>query len=224
MSADPTLSSIEQFAGELAEIVGQSHVLTDHESRRFYSTDLSYVPGEVAAVVVQPGNAEELAKCVGIATSAGLDVVPRGGGMSYTHGYQPERASSMLVDMLRMNRILDINTEDMYVTVEAGCTWKMLYQALGEHGVRTPYFGPLSGMYATIGGALSQNSLFLGSGTYNTVAESALGVKVALADGSLLQTGSAAHINGTPFWRHFGPDLTGIFTAALALIKNKGSP
>jgi D-lactate dehydrogenase (cytochrome) len=84
---------------------------------------------------------------------------------------------------------------------------------LAEHDVRTPYFGPLSGMYATVGGALSQNSLFLGSGVYNTVAESVLGLEVALADGSLLQTGSAAHKHGRPFWRHFGPDLTGLFTA-----------
>jgi hypothetical protein len=119
----------------------------------------------------------------------------------------------LLVDMQRMDQVLEINTEDMYVTVQTGCTWKQLYEALLPHNVRTPYFGPLSGMYATVGGALSQNSLFLGSGLYNTTAESALGLQVVLADGSILQTGSAAHINGQTFYRHFGPDMTGIFTA-----------
>lgn len=213
MSSTQPISPIEDVFAALSAIVGAEHVLTDEASRRFYSTDLSYIPGEIAAVVVRPGNANELAQCVGCATEAGLAVVPRGGGMSYTRGYQPEDAASMLVDMKRMNRILEINTEDMYVTVEAGCTWKELYEALMDEGVRTPYFGPLSGMYATIGGALSQNSLFLGSGVWNTVAESVIGLRVALADGSLLQTGSAAHKHGTPFWRHFGPDLTGIFTA-----------
>ena len=212
------MSSVQQSASEdvvaqLNSAIGAEFVLTDEKNRRFYSTDLSYTPKAVADIVVQPQNAEELAKCVGVATRAGMAVVPRGGGMSYTHGYQPERSDSMLVDMRRMNRILEINVDDMYVTVEAGCTWKELYEALGDKGVRTPYFGPLSGMYATIGGAVSQNSLFLGSGQYNTVAESVLGLKVALADGSLLQTGSAAHLHSTPFWRHFGPDLTGIFTA-----------
>lgn len=213
MSATSLRSDDTGVLAALQAIVGAAHVLTSEHERRYFSTDLSYLPGAIAAVVVQPANAAELAQCVSAATRAGLAVVPRGGGMSYTRGYQPESDASMLVDLRRMDRILDINTTDMYVTVEAGCTWKSLYETLARHNVRTPYFGPLSGMYATIGGAVSQNSLFLGSGLYNTVAESVLGLKVALADGSLLQTGSAAHRHGSPFWRHFGPDLTGIFTA-----------
>ena len=209
------VSDINAVKIQLIEILGQDNVLDSEADRKFYSTDLSYTEGKVAQVVIRPGNTEELSACVALATDANLAIVPRGGGMSYTRGYQPEKEASMLIDMRRMNRILDLNTEDMYVTVEAGCTWKDLYEELmdGDIPVRTPYFGPLSGMYATIGGAVSQNSLFLGSGIYNTVAESVLGLKVVLANGDVLQTGSAAHKNGTPFWRHFGPDLTGIFTA-----------
>jgi len=201
------------LAGRIAAIVGVEHCSVDPAERRFYSTDLSFLPGEVAAIVARPASTEELAAVVGAAAAAGVAVVARGGGMSYTRGYQPERADTVLVDLRRMNRVLEINTEDMFVRVEAGCTWKQLYEALLERNVRTPYFGPLSGMYATVGGALSQNSLFLGSGLYNTVAESALGLKVVLADGSVLQTGSAAHRHSNGFWRHFGPDMTGLFTA-----------
>jgi FAD/FMN-containing dehydrogenase len=213
MSAKPDFSADGDTTAALSAVVGEANVRTDLASRHLYSTDLSCIPGEIAEVVVSPGSAEELAACVRIAHAAGLAVVPRGGGMSYTRGYQPQRAASMLVDMRRMDRVLEINAEDMFVTVEAGCTWKKLYETLGEHELRTPYFGPLSGMYATVGGAVSQNSLFLGSGLYNTVAESVLGLKVVLADGEVLQTGSAAHRHGQPFWRHFGPDLSGIFTA-----------
>ena len=197
----------------LREIVGGEHIITDEQTRDYYSTDLSWRPREIAEVVIQPDTTEQLSQAVKTVTAAGMAVVARGGGMSYTSGYTPERAGTMLVDMLRMNRILEINTEDMIVRVECGCTWKDLYEALRERGVRTPYFGPLSGKYATVGGALSQNSLFMGSGVYNTAAESVLGLEVVLADGSVLQTGSATHINGSPFYRHFGPDLTGIFTA-----------
>ena len=212
MSSAPQIS-LSNVIERLAEVLGNDHVITDETHRKLLSTDLSYMPGEIAEIVVEPANADELGACVAIAYDAGMPVVPRGGGMSYTKGYQPEQPNSMLVDMRRMNQILEINTTDMYVTVQTGCTWKELYEALLDKGVRTPYFGPLSGMYATIGGAISQNSLFLGSGQYNTVAESVIGLKVAMADGTLLQTGSAAHKNGQPFFRHFGPDMTGIFTA-----------
>ncbi len=203
----------ENVVARLKTIAGSECVLTSEKDRKFYSTDLSCTKGEIAEIVVRPRNAKELADCVKVATDSGMSVVPRGGGMSYTRGYQPENSGSMLVDMRSMDKVLEINSEDMYVTVESGCTWKKLYEALAEQDLRTPYFGPLSGMYATVGGTISQNSLFLGSGTYNTAAESVLGLKVALADGTLLQTGSAAHKHGSPFWRHFGPDLTGIFTA-----------
>lgn len=197
----------------LKQVVGADNVTTDTREREFYSTDLSFRPREIAAAVVRPGTVEQLAASVESATRAGYAVIARGGGMSYTSGYTPERPDTVLFDMRRLNRILEINVEDMYVTVECGCTWKELYEALTPLGVRTPYFGPLSGQYATIGGALSQNSLFLGSGIHRTVAESVLGLQIVMGDGTVLQTGSGAHTAGNPFYRHFGPDITGLFTA-----------
>ena len=208
-----TSNSDESTILALQQALGKDHVLLDDANRSFYSRDLSWLPNETAAMVLQPGSTEELAQAVGLATRAGFAVVPRGGGMSYTSGYTPERERSVLIDMRRMNRIVEINTDDMYVIVEAGCTWKDLYEALAPHGVRTPYWGPLSGAYATVGGALSQNSLFHGSGTGGTAAETVVGLKVALADGSVITTGSWAHKHSKPFWRHFGPDITGLFTA-----------
>ncbi|WP_439533375.1 FAD-binding oxidoreductase [Polymorphobacter sp.] len=208
-----TANSDDGTVQRLQQLLGSEHVLLDDANRDFYSSDLSFRPHETAQMVLQPGTAEELAEAVGIATRAGFAIVPRGGGMSYTSGYCPERARTAMIDMRRMNRIVEINKEDMYVIVEAGCTWKDLYEALAPHGVRTPYWGPLSGAYATVGGALSQNSLFHGSGTGGTAAESVVGLKVVLADGTLLTTGSWAHKNSKPFWRHFGPDVTGLFTA-----------
>ena len=209
----PTGTDDDGVIRQMQQILGVDHVLLDAASRDFYSTDLSWRPREIAAMVLAPGSVDELAQAVGVATRAGMAVVPRGGGMSYTSGYTPERTRSVVIDMRRMNTVIEINTDDMYVIVEAGCTWKDLYETLAPHGVRTPYWGPLSGAYATVGGALSQNSLFHGSGTGGTAAESVVGMKVVLADGSLLTTGSWAHRNSKPFWRHFGPDVTGLFTA-----------
>lgn len=198
---------------ELERVVGAANVRTDARTCHFYSRDLSFRDYVPAVAVISPGGIDELSAAVGSATRAGHAVVARGGGMSYTSGYTPERPGSVLIDMRRMNRVIEINREDMYVVVECGCTWKSLFEALNPLGLRTPYWGPLSGMYATVGGALSQNSLFHGSGTERTVADSVIGLKVVLADGSVLETGSGTHRYSNAFWRHFGPDLTGPFTA-----------
>jgi len=116
-----------------------------------------------------------------------------------------------MVDMLSMNRVVTIDAEDCYVTVECGATWKELFDALAPHGVRTPYYGPLSGLRSSIGGALSQGSIFLGSGRYGAVAESVIGLDVVLVDGTVLQLGSHASRNGEPFFRQVGPDMLGMF-------------
>ena len=69
------------------------------------------------------------------------------------------------------NRVVEVNAADRYITVEAGCTWAQVNAALDGTGLRTGYWGPLSGVNATVGGALSQNSAFFGSALNGTVAE-----------------------------------------------------
>lgn len=203
----------------LVTIVGRERVVTDPAERSYLSQD-AFWEDAVAALVIRPADRQQLSAAVRAATSAGFAVVPRGGGMSYTRGYVPVREKTVLVDCRDLNRIVEINVEDMYITVEAGCTWMAIYDLLKARGLRTPYFGPMSGMLATVGGALSQNSMFYGSAAYGTVAESVLGLEVALADGRLVRTGAGANQGGRPFFRHYGPDLTGPFlsdTGALGI-------
>lgn len=197
----------------LSKVLGSDSVVVDESARHYYSTDLSFQPGCVAGAVLCPETVESLADAVKYCHDNDIAIFPRGGGMSYTRGYVPTRERSVLVDLRKLNKIIEINELDMYVRVQAGCTWNDLYEALKAKGLRTPYYGPLSGMYATVGGALSQNSLFHGSGIHHTAVESCLGLKVIMADGEILQTGSSAHAHSNGFYRHFGPDITGIFTA-----------
>jgi FAD/FMN-containing dehydrogenase len=203
----------------LSSIVGAAHVITDEKERQFYSSDV-YSAGAIAAAVVRPGTKEELAKAVKAATEAGFAVVPRGGGMSYTSGYTPAHTETVTFDLSRLNRIVEVNTGDMYVVVEAGVTWKQLYEELKPKGVRTPFFGTLSGIHATVGGTASQGGMFFGSGQAGAVHDSILGLEVVLADGSIVRTGQFAHVKAKPFFRNYGPDLTGMFlgdAGALAL-------
>lgn len=194
----------------LAAAVGETAVSRDPERCEYLAEDI-FARELPAGAVVRPGNRQELAEVVRATVNAGHAVVARGGGMSYSRGYVPAEPGSVLLDMRGMNRVLEINRDDMYVTAEAGTSWRDLNLALEDAGLRTPYWGTLSGIHATVGGSLSQNSIFWGSGRYGSAAESVLGMDVVLADGSILQTGSAGQVHALPFFRHHGPDLTGLF-------------
>lgn len=196
----------------LKDAVGSDNVLTDQTACTLFAQDV-YRKADPALAVVKPSDVMTLSKAVKAATQGGFAIVPRGGGMSYTSGYIPAEGSSVMVDMAAMDRILDINEDDMTVTVEAGCTWKTLHEALKPLGLRTPFWGTLSGSQATIGGGMSQNAAFWGCGIAGSAVESVIGLKVVLADGTIVETGSGAHAGASSFMRNYGPDLTGIFTS-----------
>ncbi|MEL7028462.1 MAG: FAD-binding oxidoreductase [Pseudomonadota bacterium] len=204
-SPDPFYASLEQAAGADA-------VIRDEAARQLFSQDV-FATATTVDCIVAPRSVEALAQVAATAKAAGRPMLPRGGGMSYTSGYIADDPRAVLVDTSQMNRILEINEEDMYVTVEAGCTWAQLYEALKPKGLRTPFWGPLSGLKSTIGGGLSQGNAFFGAGVWGTTTESLISLTVVLADGTIVKTGGSAAVKGgKPFYRHYGPDLTGLFT------------
>jgi len=197
--------------GELRSLLGDAAVETALDKRTFFSTDLSK-QGAVAAAVIRPTDVATLGEAVKLCADRGVAIVPRGGGFSYTGGYLPISTDSVMVDLRGFDQIIEVNEVDMYVVVGTGCTWQKLYEALKAKGLRTPYFGPMSGYSATVGGALSQGSFFLGSSQYGPVAESVIALEIVLADGSVIRTGSWGGGDGaSPFFRYYGPDFTGMF-------------
>ena len=201
----------QEILQELSELLGSDYVITDDAERRYFTMDV-YNAREMPLAVIQPGTVEELQGAARIALRNNVALVPRGGGASYTDGYLPTRARSLLVETSRLNRIVEINATDMYVTVEPAVTWERLNAALAKEKLRTPFWGPFSGLKATVGGSTSQNSASMGSGNYGLSAESVLSFDVVLGNGELLRTGSAAISTSVPFFRWYGPDLTGLFT------------
>ena len=200
-----------ELLATLSKLVGAERLSSEAADCERFSHDVFKQAEHPVAAVVRPETVEQLAAAVGAVTAAGQPVIARGGGMSYTGGYLPAEDNSIVVDTRELNKIVEINTTDMYVTVECGCTWQSLHAALKGSGMRPAWWGPLSGIRATVGGSLSQHSIFWGSGHYGISADAVLGLQVVLADGSIVHTGSGAAVGSKPFFRHFGPDLTGIF-------------
>lgn len=215
MSDSMTLSRIAPAPAELRSrletIVGAGHVTSDEQTLRLFSEDIWSRSEHVTMLSVAPGSTSELAAVVTAANDAGVDIAPRGAGMSYTSSYIPATASTITLDMRRMNRVLRVSPEDMTVTVEAGCTWLALNEALKLHNLRTPFWGPMSGIYSTIGGGLSQLNAMFGAGHYGTSSESVVAITMVLADGRTLRTGARGPDGDTPHYRHYGPDLAGLF-------------
>lgn len=192
--------------------LGADAIRTDDAALALAASDI-HVVGERPAAVVAPCETAQVAAAVATASTLGYAVLPRGGGLSYTGGYAPPSPKSVTIDLRGMNRILDIAERDLTITVQAGVTWKQIYDALKPHGLRLPFIGTFSGAGATIGGGLSHGALFFGSARYGCAADNVLGIEAVLADGTLLRTGQRSlAVCGKPILRSFGPDLTGLLT------------
>jgi len=178
----------------LIATIGAERVNDDEALCRLYSEDIAGPAASTVAAVIRPADVKMLSAIVSWANHSNFSVIARGGGMSYTGGYLPVNDTSIVLDMTELNKVVDINTARSRVTVEAGCNWSDLYDALKLAGCRTPFFGPLSGKLATVGGAVSQNSAFFGSARYGTVGDHIKGIEL---------------VDGSGQCRWFGEDSTG---------------
>ncbi|MFZ9450000.1 MAG: FAD-binding oxidoreductase, partial [Alphaproteobacteria bacterium] len=166
-------------------------------------SDLFEWPGAVApALVLRPGSAAEAAQAMRLLAGAGFAVVPRGAGLSYTGGAVPHAPRVAVMDTRRLDHV-SIDAGDQRARVGAGAPWEALAEAAACHGLRAAVAAPISGSHSTIGGAASQN--------LPGPMDGFIGVEAVLADGGFARTGALAQPGGEGFWRHHGPDLTGLF-------------
>ncbi|WP_137179706.1 FAD-binding oxidoreductase [Roseomonas sp. AR75] len=193
---------MSDLAGRLAALLGAAHVATDAASRALAGADLFDWPGAVPPdLVIRPGNTAEATAALRVIAAEGSAVVPRGAGMSYTAGVVPH-APTIAVDTTRLDAI-SIDAGNLTAVVGAGVTWQALLDALAPHGMRCAQTSPISGAVSTVGGVASQNI----PGSMDGI----LGLAAVLADGEVVRTGALALTDAPPFWRHMGPDLTGLF-------------
>ncbi|SMQ85700.1 D-lactate dehydrogenase (cytochrome) [Devosia lucknowensis] len=202
-------SDIADPASQLAERLPGLRIET--RDLDLYSTDVFYQAPHAPVAVLHPESEGDIVNMVREAAVLGLGLYARGGGLSYSAGYLPVRPNCALVDLSALDKVIEINAEDRYVTVEAGVTWAQLRDALRPLGLMTPFWGTFSGLHATVGGSVSQGAKFFGSASRGSSAESVLGLRVVTGTGEVIETGSAGGENTTPFFRNYGPDLTGIF-------------
>ncbi|NVM27209.1 MAG: FAD-binding oxidoreductase [Candidatus Helarchaeota archaeon] len=165
-------------------------------------------------LVVRPKSVEEISEILKYANAEKISVIPRGGGAGFYGGVLPLKSGGIVIDMTRMDNILNFNENTMTITVQCGITWAQLNDFLFQQGFYTGTLGPGSGMSAVIGGSLSHHSVGGGGAAkYGAVTRHCVGLKVVLANGDIITTGSgASKYIKEPFSRWgLGPDLTSLF-------------
>ncbi len=207
------MSKIDNVYKEIEITVGTEYLSDKDFMKAAYSRNVDPAfPDRWPDIIVRPENTEEVSDIVKIANKYKIPIVPRGGGADLVGGATIE--GGILIDLTRMNNIIEINEKDFYCEVECGVTWGALLSELYKKDLTTGVLGPGSGFSATIGGGLSNSTAGFGSTKYGLVPNICLGVEVVLPNpqGTIIWTGAAANKYAKPFCRYgVAPDFTGLF-------------
>ena len=180
----------------LKRIVGNNNVSDNIADLYAYSSDAS-VHQAMPSVVVRPKTIGEIQKIMRYANKNKNPVVPRGAG-SGTSGHTVPIDGGIVLDLKRMNRILEIRPEDMLVKVEPGVVDDDLNRALKPYGLFYPP-APASSRIATIGGEIGTNASGIRSVKYGATRDYVLGMKVVLANGDLANLGSNTRVHSSGY-------------------------
>src|SRR4030066_1729397 len=192
------------YTKDLIQIVGEKNGRTDEVERLCYSRDLS-VHEAVPDVIVIAKTTEEVSKIMSLANREKIPVAPRGSGTSAVGGALAAKGG-ILLDLSRMDRILEIDKENGYAVVEPGVICNNLNAAIAP----THFFPPDPGSanLASLGGMVSTNASGNRALKYGTPKHYVLGLEVVLADGRTINTGSVLGKTSS------GYDLTHLFSNA----------
>jgi alkyldihydroxyacetonephosphate synthase len=204
----------EALARELRDLVGADAVVAEADLLERYSADTYWkalaarangTPLGLPDVAVLPADEAGVAAVLRFANERGFPVVPRGGGSGSQGGAVPV-AGGILLDLTRLDRIVEIDEDSLSVTAEAGVNGETLERSLNEHGLMLPHY-PASADLATVGGYVAARGSGVLSTRYGKIEDLVLSLRVALADGRVIETVAVP--------RHaVGPELTQLFVGS----------
>jgi glycolate oxidase len=178
---------MSQEIRKLIEIVGEENFTDQLEELVPYSYDASMNVHRPHAAV-WPESTEQVSKIVKFANEHKIPVVPRGAGTSLSGGVIPIQGG-IIVDLSKMNRILEISIESRYVKVQAGVVCDDLNRELANYGFIFPP-DPASSSVSTIGGNVNTNAGGIKGAKYGTTRDYVMGLQVVLPTGEVMNTGS----------------------------------
>ena len=199
----------EEVVAGLRAILPASGVISEPLRLKPYETDGLPAYRQTPLAVALPETTEQVAAVLRFLHGMGVRVIPRGAGTSLSGGALP-MADSVVVGLMRMNRILEIDFPDRCATVQAGVTNIGITQAVADHG----FFyapDPSSQLACMIGGNVGMNSGGAHCLKYGVTANNLLGLRIVTIEGEIIDIGGH-HLDAA------GYDWLGILTGSEGML------
>lgn len=172
--------------------------------REQHARDQSAHEAHLPDMVVWPLTTDEVSRTLALANDARVPVTAWGAGTSIEGNPIPVHGGVVL-DLSRMDKIIAIHDQDFQVTVQPGVLYKDMNKLLARYGL---FFAPDPGANASIGGMLANNAAGIRTVKYGATKDNTLALKVVLADGRIIHTGSRSVKQSS------GYDLTHLFVGS----------
>lgn len=184
---------------ELIKICGKNSVITEQEKLENYShdelNDKNYT--KTPSVVVLPANSAEVSMIIKYAASNNIPVIARGAGTGFTAG-SVAITGGIVLSLEKMNKIIEIDTENMFITAESGVRTSEIQKAAMEAGFL--YAGdPCSCESSFIGGNVATNAGGNKAVKYGTTRRQVYGLEIVTASGEIVNLGGKCMKDSTGY-------------------------
>lgn len=188
-----------KIVSEIKKILAEKNVLSSKEECYVYSQDGTngMTSKVIPDVVIFPESIEEIQSVMKFANSHRIPVIARGAGTNLVGACLAEKGGIVL-NFAKMNKILEISKTNMTAKVQTGVVVADLNDAVEDIGLFFPP-DPSNMKVSTIGGAIAQSAGGPKTFKYGTTKDYILGLKVVLANGDIVETGSSMIKNATGY-------------------------
>lgn len=170
-------------------LIGKENVFSSEADLQSYSYDSAVLTPVVPALVVRPTTAEQLGLCVKKLYDNGIPMTVRGAGTNLSGGTIPDQSDTVVVLTNGLNRILEINLNDLYAVVEPGVVTADFAAAVAKKNLFYPP-DPGSQAVSTIGGNIAENAGGLRGLKYGVTKDYVMGIEFFDATGEIVKSGS----------------------------------
>ncbi len=174
---------------DFEKIVGAENVFSDLADRQTYAYDSAVLQSVTPALVVKPTTTEQLGQVIALCYKLGLPMTVRGSGTNLSGGTVPDSTDSVVILTQGLNKIIEINSSDLYAIVEPGVVTAKFAAAVAEKNLFYPP-DPGSQAVSTIGGNIAENAGGLRGLKYGVTKDYVMGLEFFDCKGNIVKSGS----------------------------------